>query len=133
MSAYDLLPCDRPNHPDCNIAHERLKLEAKVIRGLIRGLKEEGWRPSAVDDGGEIIQVRNETQAMDAVFAVDESWLTFEHPSGTHHDARRHSVQIVLGNGVDCIPAYGMSRTEEDGWNALMERLTDELYDKYDA
>lgn len=42
MTAYDLLPCTHRQHisnKNCYFAHERLALEARIIRGLIAGLE----------------------------------------------------------------------------------------------
>ncbi len=130
MSKYDHTPCDHKRHvsdSNCYYAHKRLATESAMIRGLIRGLKKEGWLPTLVNDqGDELIKVKNETEAMDAVFAVDVSALGFS--KGEAH----HSFMIVLGNGVDCISDWNYSRDDADGFNALAERITDELYERHE-
>lgn len=126
MSAYDLLPCDHSQHVsarDCYYAHERLRIEERMIRSLIRRLKREGWRPTRVNDGGdELISVATERQALDAIFSVDEAALGFS--KGSAH----HSVYIVLGNGGDCIADWGYAAGDVDGFDAVMDRITDELW-----
>jgi hypothetical protein len=129
MSKYDLTDnCPRgERHPEtCNIAHDRLNLEAKIVRSLIRDLKAEGWIATSVyTDMHE--DVRTETQTMDCVFSVDESTITFS------KDGKRRGVLVVLGNGCDVIADYNVSRDESDGWNALMEATTDALMEQYDG
>lgn len=134
MSKYDLLPCADERHvsnKECQYAHARLAIEEKMVRGLIRGLKKAGYTPDCVYDGGEYVHGKTETATMDTVFSVDKSTITFEGEGSTQHDSRRFGVLIVLGNGVDCIPDYNVSRNNVDGWNATIERITDELYERY--
>jgi hypothetical protein len=125
MSAYDMTPCTSPKHPACNIAHDRLKLESTIIRALIRSLKAENWKAISVfTDCHET--VRTEKEALDAVFSVDESTVTFE------RDGKRHGVLLILGNAQDVICDYDFTDGDPDGWNALMDRVTDDLMERYD-
>jgi len=130
MTAYDMMPCTDRNHVsynNCRIAHRRLALEARIVQGMIRALKREGWLPTRVNDGGdELLTVKNEKEAMDALFAVDEAAIGFS--KGDAH----HSVYCVLGNGVDVICDWNYSRGDVDGFNAAMGRITDRLMEKYD-
>lgn len=129
MSKYDLLPCTHEKHvnnSDCYYAHKRLAVEEKMVRGLIRGLKRARFLPVVVNDTEELGKVRTETETLDAVFAVDYSAIGFE--KGKEH----HTVQIVLGNGVDCIPDWNYTAGDPDGFNAAMERITDDLYAKHE-
>lgn len=128
MSKYDMMPCDHRNHvsyKDCSYAHERMALEATIIRGLIRGLKAEGWLPISVYTD-EQEEVHNETETMDAVHSVDESTITFA------KDGAAYGVLIIKGNGIDVICDYNVSRTNKYGWNDTIDRITDELMEKYD-
>jgi len=97
---------------------QRIELERKIVRHLIRAAKEAGWNVCKVDDGGdELVTVRNETEAMDAIFAVDESRLKFT--NGTVN----HTVLIVGGNGIDIIADHSYVDGDADGFEALMNRV----------
>ncbi len=61
------------------------------IQQTIRTLRADGWTLSHVYDG-ERVPVSNETEAIDAVTAVDDSWLHVR--KGTEKGA----VRFVLGN-----------------------------------
>ncbi len=129
MSKYDLLPCTHRTHKsvkDCTYAHERLALEARIVRHLIRSLKAAGWKPFAVWTGDKEF-VRNETETMDAVFSVDEAAVVFR----SADSARKHSVMIVLGNGIDCITDWGFDPAGLDNFDATMDKITDEISERY--
>ena len=132
MSRYDLLPCTSERngrvHPDCGIAHKRLALEEKMIRGLIHGLKRAGWTPvSVLTDRFERVENLNAT--LDAVFSVDCPVIRFLH---TATGQQRCSVSIVLGNGIDCIVDWTVPHDDLYGWDATMVRITDQLAERYD-
>lgn len=119
MSAYDLLPCERPNHPDCNIEHKRLTTEARIVRHMIRQLKRHGWAPvgTYVDDVRET--TTTETAMMDTVFSVDKSKVVFRNIESR----QRHTIFLVLGNGVDVIADY--SNNGNASFDALMNDIMD--------
>jgi len=102
---------------------KRMELERRVVRKLIRVAKEHGWTCVAVDDGEERVRCDGEAEAMDAVFAVDESVMRFKHAD---HKAT-HCAVIVLGNdGWDAIADWSVG----DGWADVMEAMdayTDKL------
>lgn len=91
---------------------QRQEIERKVVRHLIRAMKEKGWIISSINDGGEDdenILNPNETLAMETVFSVDESYITFRKEVGTGNGCFR-AVRIVLGNdGYDCIADHSCS------------------------
>lgn len=128
MSKYNLLPCAHIEHiskRNCYFAHERLTIEEKMVRALIRRLKAEGYVPVSVyTDTHET--VKNETQTMDAVFSVDESTITFSNVE----DTARYGVKIILGNGVDCISDWNVS-SYSDGWNDTIDDITMDLWEQY--
>jgi hypothetical protein len=74
---------------------KRIEIERKVVRNLIRTAKAHGYALHSVDDGEERHIVKTEREALEAVFAVDESRIYFKHPD----EAKRHVACIVLGNG----------------------------------
>lgn len=106
---------------------KRQEVERKVVRHLIREMKKAGWEIAHVDDGGDQIKNPNETQAMDAVFSVDESWIRFKCGS------MQRTVFIVLGNdGWDCICDYATSDpgNPEDDFEKVMKEQVDPYTDK---
>lgn len=104
-------------------AEQRIAIERKIVRHLIRSAKKEGWWIERIDDGGEPdedIITPNETEAMEAVFAVDECTIYFtKKPTES-----AHAVRIILGNdGNDCICDYTYDINDSDGFKALMDRV----------
>lgn len=111
------------------MSQQRQEIERKVVRHLIRAMKEKGWIISRINDGGEpdedIIKP-NETEAMETVFSVDESTITFKKTvqEGNHSISR--SAYIVLGNdGYDCIANYSISNhaLAYDDFEAIMDEV----------
>lgn len=109
-------------------AEQRQEIERKVVRHLIRAMKEKGWKILYINDGGEDdenIHNPNETLAMDTVFSVAESWIFFSKPLP---DGRKikHMAYIVLGNdGYDCIADHGCALKDEplDDFEQIMEEV----------
>ena len=69
--------------------------EGAAVRALIRAVRADGWVMTVVDDGGdedEIIPVRTEGEALEAIFAVDEAYLYFT------RSGERAWIRFVLGN-----------------------------------
>ena len=102
---------------------QRMEIERKIVRHLIRTMKKHGWNVIAVDDGGdEWEQTKTETEAMDAVFSVDESSIKFHKKIGSV--GMTHSACIVLGNdGYDCIADHSYS--DKDEFAKIMESEVD--------
>jgi len=90
--------CLDANHPQCNIGHERMALEARIIRFTLRALKRAGWQPFSAHDGQEWITTETETAVLQVAFSVDESQVWVR-----HKDGRKSWFGIILGNGVDCV------------------------------
>ena len=103
---------------------KRMEIERKVVRHLIRTMKKNDWKIVAAHDGGDdFFPITTETEAMDAVFSVDESCLRFR------KELKRHTVFIVLGNsGWDCIADYSYSTT--DDFKDVMEKYVDPYCEK---
>jgi hypothetical protein len=89
----------------------RMAMERKVVRHLIRTAKRHGYALVWVDDGEELHKLTTESEAMDAVFAVDESRIGFKHPD----QPKAHCAVIVLGN---------------DGWDAIADGSGGPLWDE---
>lgn len=83
------------------------KTDAAAIRQTIRALRAAGYVLDHVDDGGdEMVKVRTEDEALDAITAVDSAHLFVEHP-GPH---RASYVWFVLGNDPEEVIAdHGVS------------------------
>ena len=107
---------------------QRIEIEKKVLRHLIRSMKGNGWVVVRIDDGGEEDEDTidpNETEAMDAVFAVDECVIYFrKQVSATV--GKTHYAQIVLGNdGWDCIADHSYAADGSDNFNTIMDEVQD--------
>lgn len=86
---------------------ERISLEKRVVRHLIRVMKLAGWAIDFIDDG-EKVYIDSEKEAMDTVFSVDDCKIYFR------KGQRNHWVFIVLGNdGWDAIADYSYSSTDD--------------------
>ena len=82
----------------------RCKLERAIVRALIQSCASAGFVPHSVDDGGdEDVRVKNEDEAFDAVFSVDESRIRFRAESDKRKVPKVHSVLLIGGNGEDII------------------------------
>lgn len=64
------------------------------IRQIIRALREKGYTLVEVYDGEEDVKVSTETEAIDAIMAVDDATLFVRTPDGS----RNPWVRFVLGN-----------------------------------
>jgi hypothetical protein len=92
----------------------RQDIERKVIAHLIQVATAAGYALHCVDDGEERVRVSTEAEALEAVFAVDESTIRFQHPD----EPKSHCAVIVLGNdGWDCVADASMG----DRWDAVIE------------
>lgn len=102
---------------------QRIAIERKVVRHLIRTAKKHGFALTKVWDGEEMVRCSTETEGMDAVFSVDECRIYFKHPA----QPKAHCAVIVLGNdGWDAIADASMG----EGWDEVMEESS-EYADKF--
>jgi hypothetical protein len=93
---------------------ERIEVERKIVSNLIQVATAAGYALHCVDDGEERVRVSTEAEALEAVFAVDESTIRFKHPE----EPKSHCAVIVLGNGGwDCVADASMG----DRWDAVIE------------
>ena len=56
---------------------QRMDIERRVIRNLIRIAYDAGWTIPFVHDGEELVKTDTHNSIMDAVFSVDESSIRF--------------------------------------------------------
>lgn len=110
---------------------QRQEIERKIVRHLIRTMKAHGWAAIAVDNGGDEWEpTRLESEVMDHVFSVDESWIKFR--AEVAGVGRVHTVYIVLGNdGYDCICDH--SSSEKDDFGKVMNDHVDTYISKLEA
>ena len=95
---------------------KRIAMERRLVRKLVRIMKENGWIAARVSDGEESVRVSGEEAVLAVVFSVDESAIRFE------KDGKAHWVSIVLGNdGYDAVADYSYSHRDPDGFVAIME------------
>ena len=108
---------------------QRQEIERKVVRHLIRTMKERGWTISRINDGGDPDEDTldpNETGAMDTIFSVDESTIYFNKKVGTGVGGITRTAFIVLGNdGWDCIADSSCSNhaLAYDDFEAVMSEV----------
>lgn len=81
-------------------AVQNLPKEANLVRKVVKALKDAGTPVVNVWDGEELVPVSGEHQVLDAVFAVDMSWL---------RTASGAEVLIILGNEWDAVSDYSES------------------------
>ena len=96
----------------------RMEVERKVIANLIQLAQAAGYELRAVNDGEERVRVSTEAEALEVVFSVDESLITFKHPE----EPKAHCAVIVLGNdGWDCVSDASMG----DRWDKVIQANAD--------
>lgn len=99
---------------------QRIALERKIIRHVVRELRAAGFEPDSVYDGGEYVKARTEHAVLDAVFAVDDATVHFDRGAGDN--GRSHGVYFVLGNGIDVLCDWHCG---DDAFNAVLEKCAD--------
>lgn len=97
-------------------AHDkRQKRERQLVRGVVRALKNAGWNPVEVDDGGEDderVPATTEGAVLDAVFAVDQATAWFRHAA----HPRACCVVFVCGEGDDIIADHSAPDIDSAGF-----------------
>lgn len=102
------------------VPHARMRVERSLVWNLGVHLGAHGFEPIRVLDGGDIYITRTMKDAMEHIFAVDESTLYFRKPS---RDAPVRHVFLVLGNdGYDSIADHS-TLPASDGFPELMDRF----------
>lgn len=95
---------------------KRIGIEKQLVRKLIRVAKAHGYKLTKVYDGELMVKVSTESDAMEAVFSVDESRIYFKRDD----QSKCHCAVIVLGNsGWDVIADASMG----EGWDDVMEQV----------
>lgn len=91
-----------------NKYEKRHEVEKKVVRHLIRAMREGGWTLSTVNDGEEEHKVNTEAAALEHVFSVDEAWMAFR------KGMRKCVFFFVMGNddGTTVIADYTIPQGE---------------------
>jgi len=99
------------------------RLERRIVANLIAHLDAAGFALIAVDDGGDELEpARDMKTAMELVFNVDLAYLILTKDVGrSPASQRRHTITLVLGNGIDVISDWTFSENDPDGFNAAME------------
>lgn len=101
---------------------QRQKIERQIVRKVIRAMKAAGYLPSQVWDGGEYVSVSNETETLDAVFAVDSATIHFD--GGAGNNGKSHGVLCVLGNGFDVLSDWHIG---DKVFAEVMDKVCDEV------
>jgi len=121
-----------PNYIKDPKIRNRIAIEIRIVRHLIREMKKGGWDVYAVNDGEEFQKLKGEKKALEAAFAVDEASIYFENKSlplrledGTM-DCVGHHAYLVFGNdGYDVVADWSYSENENDTFNSIMEANSD--------
>lgn len=102
------------------------KVERAIIKALISFLDGYGFKPTFVFDGEENVKCSTVDAAIEAITAVDESWLHFKANKGVLGSGARkdHGVYLILGNGEDVISDWRYSEGDADGFNKAMDTFT---------
>lgn len=100
--------------------HVRCLTERAIVRALIRECRVNGFVPHQVDDGEELVPVGTEDEAIDAVFAVDESRIRFRAIDDTGPKPKLHNVLLIGGNGTDIISDWHCGNAS---FNAAVDRV----------
>lgn len=114
---------------------KRQEIERKVVRHLIRTMKAKGWIITRINDGGEEDEDTlnpNETEAMGAIFSVDDSVIIFQKKINEFKTVT-HFASIILGNdGWDCISDHSCSNhaLAYDDFEQIMKDEIDPYTDK---
>jgi hypothetical protein len=90
------------------------RLERRLVAAFCAHMADRGWRPSQLDDGETVTPVHDAKSAMELIFNLDESCLTFT--DGTH----AHAVLLINGNGIDMISDYASFRDDRDCFAATV-------------
>lgn len=98
----------------------RIELERRIIRHVVRELRAAGFEPDTVYDGGEYVKAHTERAVLDAVFAVDDATVHFDRGAGAN--GRAHGVYFVLGNGIDVLSDWHCG---DAAFDAVLDRCAD--------
>jgi hypothetical protein len=106
------------------------QLEHAIVRALIAGLKDAGFEPVKVFDGGEYVQATTERQVLDAVFSVGVSTLHFS-PRNDAYSWGTFGVLLVAGNERDIIGDCHRPRSDRDTPRKRFCEAVDEISDRF--
>lgn len=83
--------------------------ERFIVWNLIRHMNERGWKLESVNDGDRWRKVANAEAAMERIFDLDISWISFRKVK----TAVTHTVMLVLGNSPDeVVSDYSFNDTD---------------------
>ena len=116
------LELDKVLYPDGSIPGH-VKLERRIVKGLVEHLKAAGFELMGLNDGEEEIETTDLKEAMEHIFNLDESHIYFKSPAG-----QKHWIFLVHGNGVDIISDYGVPKVS-DGFDEAMDAFDPEQFE----
>jgi len=105
--------------------------ERRVVWNLLKHLHEAGFKPISVNDGdddtallpGSVVAMK---EAMELIFNLDEVHVFFRRIDASK--ASPHWIFLVLGNDLDVVSDWSFNRSDNDGFNASMEKFNAEDY-----
>jgi hypothetical protein len=78
----------------------QMPIEARILRKIIKTMRDAGNPIVKVDDREEVINVATTDEIIEAAFAVEEVFLIMKHGGW---------VRFILGNEWDCLVDYTLS------------------------
>ena len=97
--------------------------ERRIVWNLLHQLQEQGWKPYAVDDGGDEDEVTPTVEeAFEAIFAVEVATLKLQGPD------HKNWILFIIGNGTDIISDYVDDSRRNEGLRQLLEAFNPEDY-----
>jgi hypothetical protein len=97
---------------------QRIAIEKRMVRKLIRVAKAHGYKLTKIWDGEQTEKVSTESDAMELVFNLDECRMYFKRDD----QPKAHCAVIILGNdGWDAIADCSVG----EGWDDVMTAMND--------
>jgi hypothetical protein len=94
----------------------------RVVRRLIREMKQGDWKVFQVWDGEEMEPVPNETVALEVAFSVEMATIYFCHEVPYPHVIRYAAVSVIPCNGAEVICDWTETYTD---FIEVMDRVTE--------
>jgi hypothetical protein len=100
-----------------------VRMEQRIVAALIAHMEVNGWAPVDLYDGEEHSPVTDAKSAMELIFNLDDSYLTFSNGS------RKHWVRLIGGNGVDILSDYSFAHEDRpDDFDTVISAFDAEVY-----
>lgn len=108
---------------------QRMANERDIVAATIRILREHRWERGYINDGGDAYEhPKDDEDALDIVFAVDEAVIYFH--KNLERVGKTHWVHFILGNGIDVISDHSIPSEKSlvyavDDFDKVMDLVND--------